>query len=359
MENVDQHIPDEARERLLSWFRTNQRDLPWRGADRSPYTIWVSEVMLQQTRVDTVIPYYEQFIEAFPDVQDLANAREEDVLNLWEGLGFYARARNLHASANHIVQEYGGTLPQTQEELEQLPGIGPSTAAAILSFAYQKQVPYLDGNVFRVISRFTGYTESTEEADGKRFIRSIVTGSMPVERPGVFNEALIELGANVCTPSSPDCEGCPLASDCIAKREGIQEQLPYRGETRDVPTRTRTAVFIRSDDRVLLVRRPSEGLLGGMWEFPALWNEGDEPLEETVRRTTDWCLGRPIEAQRTDVTVKHKYSHFHLVMPVYGVTLDEPMTGDDVWQSDWFAADGITSVPVHRAAQKALEQLDF
>lgn len=327
--------------------------------NRSPYTIWVSEVMLQQTRVDTVIPYYERFMEAYPNVEDIAAVSEEEVLNLWEGLGFYARARNLHETAGIVVRKHDGTFPQTKEKLEELPGIGPSTAAAILSFAFQKRVPYLDGNVFRVISRFTGYMENTETAEGKTFIRSIVEESMPADQPGQFNEALIELGAKVCTPSDPECEHCPLASDCVAYRKEIQEDLPYRGETREVPTRTRTALFVRCGSDVLLTRRPSEGLLGGMWELPALWNQDDESLLETAKRTRDWAVGTSGDVQPAGETVKHKYSHFHLNMPLYELRVDERTTGGELWESGWFAPGDLDGVPLHRAAQKALEQFQY
>lgn len=357
MERPELVINDEQRNRLLNWFRENRRDLPWREEHRSPYTIWVSEVMLQQTRVDTVIPYYQRFMETYPDIETLARASEEEVLNLWEGLGFYARARNLHQAAKVIVEEHGGDFPASRDQLEELPGIGPSTAAAILSFAFQQQVPYLDGNVFRVISRYVGYAENTETAEGKQFIRAIVEESMSAEQPGVFNEALIELGAVVCTPSHPDCDNCPLGTECVARKEGIQEELPYRGKTRDVPTRTRTAVLIRSHGEILMVRRPSEGLLGGMWELPALWNEDDESVAETADRTATWAVGESGTVQSVDKTIRHTYSHFHLQMPLFELTVEDPASAEHEWSSKWCSPNQLQQIPIHKAAIKALQSL--
>ena len=354
----EKRIDSELQDALLDWFLEHRRELPWRTEDRRPYTIWVSEVMLQQTRVDTVIPYYEKFMERFPSVYDLAEADEEDVLNLWEGLGFYARARNMHESAQMIVQEHDGVVPDSVEELQNLPGIGPSTAAAIMSFAHQKQVPYLDGNVYRVISRFTGYTQNTETPEGKRYIRSVVDESMPPEQPGVFNESLIEFGAKVCTPSNPSCEACPLSPGCVAYRKGIQEELPYRGERREVPTRTRTGVFVTCGEEILLTRRPSEGLLGGMWEIPALWNEDDESLMQSACRTASWSTGSMQDVQQLDRTVTHKYSHFHLKMPLFKVQVNERVTGEDLWTSGWYKPQNLDEIPLHRAAQKALDVIE-
>ncbi len=348
-------IAEGDRTKLMDWFKRNSRDLPWRDESREPYDIWVSEVMLQQTRVETVIPYYNKFMDKYPTLEHLAEADEEDVLNVWEGLGFYARARNLHSAAKQLLEDYDGDFPSRSDELQTLPGIGPSTAAAIVSFSYQKSEPYLDGNVFRVISRYMGYTENTETAEGRQFIESVLRASLPEERPGTFNEALIELGALVCTPSQPDCGACPIHEHCVAFRKNLQDELPYRGETRNIPTRSRTAVHVQCGDRILLTRRPSEGLLGGMWELPALWNRDEETFEETARRTLSWSLGREVQPLPMRETVNHTYSHFHLKMPLYRTRVDQEQTGEDLWTADWFREDEMEEIPVHGAARKALE----
>ncbi len=342
---------------LLHWFRKNARDLPWRKESRSPYLVWVSEIMLQQTRVDTVVPYFREFISRFPDVDALAEADEEEVLQVWEGLGFYARARNLHEAAVLVQNEYGGSLPADFDELQNLPGIGPATAAAIMCFAFQGSVPYLDGNVFRVISRYHGYTENTESSTGKEFVRNAVRQCFHDEDAGRVNEALIELGALICTPTSPACDRCPISDSCTALMKNIQEQLPYRGETRNRPTRTRTAVAVYRDNELLLVRRPSEGLLGGMWELPALWVKEEEEHEETARRTLQWALINGGEIKKQLGMVHHGYSHFKLRMPVYLAETSDVETTHDLWNHRWLTASRHESVPIHNAARKGLELL--
>ncbi len=356
MTETDPEITESDQAALLDWFEEHRRNLPWRSDDRDPYPVWVSEVMLQQTRVDTVIPYFEEFMKTFPRLEDLAEAEEEEVLNLWEGLGFYTRARNLHSAAKKLVREFDGTFPRTVDELETLPGIGPATAAAIASFSFQKPVPFLDGNVFRVISRYAGYTENTERPEGKAFVRETVRRSMTDEQPGSFNEALIELGALICTPSDPVCEQCPLRSNCVAYEKGIQEQLPFRGASRDVPNRTRTGILIRRGETILMVRRPSSGLLGGMWEPPALWNKENETLEETARRTMKWALGRTVQLSELEEAVTHTYSHFHLKMPLFRGRVRNPATGEDAWPSRWVTRDDLDEIPIHGAAKKALDE---
>jgi len=352
-------LADADRDALLRWFRENRRDLPWRTEDRDPYPVWVSEVMLQQTRVDTVVPYFNRFMEAFPSLEDLAAADEEEVLNLWEGLGFYSRARNMHRAAQKLLETFNGSFPEDVDALKTLPGVGPATAAAIASFSFQKPVPFLDGNVFRVMSRYTGYAGNTETSEGTSYVRASVRNSMPSDQPGTFNEALIELGATVCTPSDPDCPGCPIRDGCVAVDEDLQEDLPYRGTSREVPTRTRTGLLIRRGSTILMVRRPSSGLLGGLWEPPALWNEDEEPIETTARRTMRWALGRTVQLEQLDEPVTHTYSHFKLQMPLFQGRVRNAETGPDAWPAQWADPETLDELPVHRAARKALSVVDL
>ena len=252
-------------ERLLAWFDAHKRDLPWRGVG-DPYAVWVSEVMLQQTRAGSVVPYYRRWMERFPDVGALADADLEEVLRLWRGLGYYARARNAHRCAQEIRDGCGGAFPSSADRLKILPGIGPYTAAAVASIAFGEAVPAVDGNVRRVVARLFDLPDPSLAE-----VRDLAAGLMDTARPGDFNEAMMELGATVCTPRSPSCEACPVAAGCRARAAGTVAERPMRRRRGPVPTRTwGVLVAVSPRGRTLVVRRPPEGLLGGMWEFPAV-----------------------------------------------------------------------------------------
>ncbi len=252
-------------ERLLAWFDAHKRDLPWRGI-RDPYAVWISEVMLQQTRAAFVAPYYRRWMERFPDVGALADADLEEVLRLWRGLGYYARARNAHRCARQVRGEHGGEFPPSADRLMALPGIGPYTAAAVASIAFGEAVPAVDGNVRRVVARLFDLPDPSLAQ-----VRGLAAERMDRTRPGDFNEAMMELGATVCMPRSPKCGACPLAAGCRARAAGTAAERPLRRGRRPVPTRTwDVRVAVSPQGRTLVVRRPREGLLGGMWEFPAV-----------------------------------------------------------------------------------------
>ena len=298
---------------LLAWFRRGHRDLPWRRT-RDPYAIWISEIMLQQTRVDTVKAYFHRFMAELPTVEALAAAPEDQVLTLWSGLGYYSRARNLHAAAGEIVTRYGGRFPREPEAVRGLPGIGPYTAGAILSIAFAQQAPILDGNVIRVLARLRALTERPDSAAGKRLYWSLAEALVPPARsapsrgdggdresggpaeapsgqpndppndPGDFNQALMELGATVCLPQRPVCLVCPLAELCQARLTGDPEAYPPKKEAKAVPVIEVVTLVVRAQGRVLLCRRPSLGLWGGLWEPPTLERPPEEPLDETLRR---------------------------------------------------------------------------
>jgi A/G-specific adenine glycosylase len=251
--------------------------MPWRET-RDPYAIWVSEVMLQQTRVDTVQPYYRRWMARFPTVQALAAAELDDVLRVWQGLGYYARARKLHRAARLICRELAGRVPDTVDGLRSLPGVGEYTAGAVASIAFGVRTPAVDGNVRRVLSRLYDL-----EAPSPARLRELAAGLVPADRPGDFNQALMELGATLCRPRSPACEACPLAQCCRARALGVQETRPRRLASKPVPARkARTAVLLRQDGRVLLVRRRGSGLLAGLWEFPD--DAAPAPVRELVGR---------------------------------------------------------------------------
>ena len=250
---------------LLVWYRANRRDLPWRQT-KSPYCIWISEIMLQQTRVEAVREYYRRFLERFPTVETLADAPEGDVLKLWEGLGYYSRARNLHKAAQAIVQDYGGEFPRTYSQLLLLPGIGAYTAGAIASIAFGECVPAIDGNVYRVISRLRGVRMSISQPSVQRQIRELVQQMLPADSSGDFNQALMELGATVCLPGRPHCLECPWSADCSAYEEGDAELLPIH-DAKPVPKQIDVAVCLLTDRNAILVRKRSERMLHGMYVF--------------------------------------------------------------------------------------------
>jgi A/G-specific adenine glycosylase len=258
----------EFQQDLLSWFEKEQRDLPWRK-NSDPYRVWVSEIMLQQTRVDTVIPFYNRFMDWFPTIEDFADADEEKVLKSWEGLGYYSRVRNLHSAAKEVREAYGGIVPDKPEEISKLKGVGPYTAGAILSIAYGKAEPAVDGNVMRVLSRILKIKEDIAKPKTRILFERAVRGLIDHDHPSFFNQALMELGALICTPGTPACLLCPVRSHCQAFQEGIQSELPIKikkKKTRNVPLVA--AVLTNEKGEFLIHKRPSEGLLANMWEFP-------------------------------------------------------------------------------------------
>jgi A/G-specific adenine glycosylase len=254
---------------LLRWYRRHHRKLPWR-ATRDPYKIWVSEIMLQQTRVDVVRAYYERWLRAFPTVESLAKAPYSRVLKLWEGLGYYTRVKNLHRAAKILVRQHEGKVPQTAEQLQRLPGIGRYTAGAIASIAFGQRVPLVDGNVARVFARIFNIRADVTKLVTQKWLWAVAEEILPGNDPGAFNQALMELGALVCTPVNPRCAICPMARVCIARAKGRQNELPNRGGKRVHELVVHDAALVRRNGRILLRRRPSKGLLAGMWELPPL-----------------------------------------------------------------------------------------
>lgn len=254
---------------LLAWFERVRRAMPWRGIE-DPYRIWVSEVMLQQTQVTTVIPYYQRFVARFPTVADLAAADEDEVLALWQGLGYYSRARNLHRAARLIASEHGGQFPREPAVARALPGVGPYTAGAVLSIAYGVRLPAVDGNAERVLARVMAIEGDLSRGHAKRAVHAVAAEAVPDHRPGEFNQALMELGSTLCSSVSPSCEHCPLKSLCVAARTGRTGELPTPKARPPVERREAAAVIARRRERVLVVQRPPMGVWAGLWEFPWL-----------------------------------------------------------------------------------------
>ncbi|UFP96613.1 A/G-specific adenine glycosylase [Gloeobacter morelensis] len=308
------------RAQLLEWYGRMGRDLPWRRT-RDPYAIWISEIMLQQTQVKTVLPYYQRWLIALPTVTDLADADLETVLKLWEGLGYYTRARNLHKTAQAIVKEHGGVFPETARQLQVLPGIGRSTAGAIASSAFGRCEAILDANVRRVLGRLLAVDDPPARAEAKLW--EISQRLVDPQAPHNFNQALMDLGATVCTARSPLCLLCPWQADCLGRRSGEPTRFPVR------PARTvrseiaGVSVLIECQGKFLLVRRPERGLLAGLWEFPFVESVGGGEPEETVRM----AFGNRLESLERLGQVEHEFTHRHLTAQVlwarWAATLDE------------------------------------
>lgn len=303
--------------RLLAWYEKNKRALPWRRDARDPYRVWISEIMLQQTQVATVIPYYARFLARFPNVPSLANAKLDDVLKAWEGAGYYARARNLHRTAKQIVTQFGGKLPSTVDELLTLPGIGRYTAGAIASIAFRRDAPVLDGNVVRVLCRFLRITSAPKAGKTQKKLWKLVDTLLPPGRACDFNQGMMELGATICAPRNPHCAICPLNRNCAARRLGIQEKLPTKPKKKALPHHEVAVGVIWKRSKLLIARRPAEKLLGGLWEFPGGHQENDESLPACVRREVREELGIRVKVEGEFAAVAHAYSHFRITLHAF------------------------------------------
>ncbi len=306
---------------LLRWYRKHRRDLPWRRA-RDPYAIWVSETMLQQTRVETVIPYYERFLTAFPDVHALADANTDTLLELWSGLGYYRRARNLQSAAQKIVTQFGGNLPDQVHLLRELPGVGPYTAGAVASIAFDRPEPIVDGNVARLLARYLGISEEITSRAATEKLWKIAGTLVAGESPGDLNQALMEFGSLVCTPRAPQCKVCPLKRKCVARQSGNPEAFPVKNKRTTISQIYAGAVLFERAGKYLLVRRKAEGLLGGLWELPGSEITLRESAQVRTTKTTlrdsiAKSLGLQIKVLPKIGTVEHLFSHRHLVLQLF------------------------------------------
>lgn len=302
---------------LLKWFEKAKRDLPFRQS-KDPYSIWISEIMAQQTQIDTLIPYYNRFVENFPNVFSLASASEDQVIKAWEGLGYYSRARNLHQAAKIIVSDYEGIIPSTFVELIKLPGIGPYTGGAIASIAFNEKVSAVDGNVLRVISRYCNSFDDIGDAKTKKRMTQWIETILP-EATGDFNEGLMELGAMICTPQSPKCLICPIRSGCQSYAAGTTAQIPVKKKKLKQITKKMEVGIVKQNGELLFVRRPKSGLLSGMWSFPiAEATEGNGSDIKTKLGETISELCEPVFIG----TSRHVFSHIIWDMSVYGFNLD-------------------------------------
>jgi A/G-specific adenine glycosylase len=348
--------PKPFQERLARWYRKIARPLPWRYS-KDPYAIWVSEVMLQQTRVDTVLSYFPRFLKAFPDVQRLASASEGQVLKAWEGLGYYGRARNLHKAAKILCETNGGTIPDSEETLRSLPGIGDYIVAAVLSFAYGKPFAVLDGNVKRVLARLLAIDRAVNDSKAKPFFQQTAQELLPAIASDLHNQAMMELGALVCTPRHPICEACPVARFCRSRQNGWVDRYPIRETRRQVPTRRIViAALVRKGGGMLLTRRPSEGLLGGLWEFPNTEVDASISFVEGIQQL---CMRFPpvsaISTPQPIGTIRHAYTHFKVLAEAFRIDIEAaPTTISETETCRWLNPAMLEHYPLSKITHKVL-----
>jgi A/G-specific adenine glycosylase len=352
---IQQDIP-HIQDALLQWYQANKRDLPWRRQSNAYYTL-VSEIMLQQTKVATVIPYYERFITRFPTVYDLATASDDDVVKLWEGLGYYSRARNLHTAIKEVVATYNGQIPMKKEEISKLKGIGPYTTGAVLSIAYNQKVPAVDGNVMRVFSRIFALEDDIAKASTRKRMENIAEEVIPEHAPGDFNQALMELGATICTPKSPQCLFCPVKDVCLAYEKGLEKVLPIKKKSK-APEKTAIVMYaISFNTHLLLQKRPSTGLLANMWSLPTEIRLEEMPFDDQIE---EYCEINGYSAKiSSDIyQYDHIFSHRHWKIMLVSVEL---LNKPDVTpkRSIWVDKHTISDFAFPKVYLKALEQLGY
>lgn len=336
---------------ISTWYHQHKRSLPWRDHP-DPYAVWVSEIMLQQTRVETVIPYFERWLAKFPTIAALAAANEQDVLNLWEGLGYYSRARNLHKAAKVLIADYDSELPKTVAVLQKLPGIGRYTAAAIASMAFGQDAAALDGNIRRVYARIFNVAEPLGSTQAEKTFWNLAEQHLPHGEAGDYNQALMDLGSAICTPRNPNCEECPVQQYCEAYQLDIQDMRPVPKTKKAVPHHVHAAAVIVEEGRVLLAQRPSKGLLGGMWEFPSGRVEGNpaKGLGTAIER------GYQLKVKRVAPLgeVRHAYTHFKVTEFAF---LSELIQSSDAGNLRWVALDELDDYPMGKIDRRIAKKL--
>ena len=338
---------------ILNWFDKNGRKhLPWQQ-NKTPYRIWISEIMLQQTQVQTVIPYFERFMQEFPDLDALANATEDAVLHLWAGLGYYTRARMLHRAAKIIVTHYQNKFPNTLAELKQLPGIGPSTAGAILALAFNQQATILDGNVKRVLARLHGIREPIDAKEIEKKLWEIAVSYTPKKRVADYTQAMMDIGATLCTQKKPACPTCPLRKNCSAYQHNIAEQLPIKKATRALPVREATFLIVKNKQHILLYKRPPTGIWGSLWSLPEI---AGQPNLKTMRTFCQQNLQLNFTQYDTLKSFRHTFTHYHLqVFPVLiAIKKLKTMEGH---QQIWYNLDNPNAVGLPKPIKTILENI--
>lgn len=351
------HMTDFTND-LLRWYANAAADLPWR-CTRDPYHVWLSEIMLQQTQVTTVIPYFERFLAAFPTIMVLASASLDAVLKQWEGLGYYSRARNLHRAARQIVAEHNQQLPNSAANLQKLPGIGRYTANAIASIVFNEPVAVLDGNVIRVLTRLYDIGDNIGATTTQRRLWTLAESLVPADQPGDYNQAMMELGRTICRPRQPLCLICPVAQHCQAFAHGVQTQRPVKTPKAKTPHYDVAAGVIWNDsNQVLIAQRPAKGLLGGLWEFPGGKLEPNETLPECLMRELREELAIKVEVCELITVVKHAFTHFRITLHAFRcryVDGSPQAIGCAAWQ--WVKLDELDNFAFARTDRRIIEVL--
>jgi A/G-specific adenine glycosylase len=343
---------------ILEWYHTHKRAMPWRDNPEA-YRVWISEIMLQQTRVDQATPYFNRFIERFPDIQALAEADQQDVLKVWEGLGYYSRARNLHETAKRIWTEFGGRFPESYEQILDLKGVGPYTAAAISSIVFNLPHAVVDGNVIRLITRYAGIREDVRSQKVKNQVQELADEWLSKEHPGDFNQAMMEMGAMICTPRKPDCPSCPLQLNCVAYQTVQTDSIPYKSPPKKKPHHhIAVGILQRDDEKVLIALRPEDAMLGGLWEFPGGKQEENEDIEYTLKRELKEELDVETEIIRPFMNLKHTYSHFSITLHAFlcRIKSGEPKPKDSQ-EIRWVARNELSDYPFPKANKTLTEKL--
>lgn len=347
--------PEEISAALLAWYDANRRDLPWRvaaGETADPYRVWISEVMLQQTRVETVRPYYERWLRRFPDLETLAAADADDVLKAWEGLGYYSRARNLHSAVREVVDRYGAEVPREPETFASLPGVGRYTTGAVMSIAFGQPEPVVDGNVRRVFARLLDDPDPPA-----RRLWDLAAELLPAERPGDHNQALMELGATICTPRTPQCGECPVASHCRAFAKGTVATRPAPKRKSPVRVELHGVAAVESGGRLLFVRRPVNGRLGGLWELPGIEAGSGESAAEAARRAAMELGGVDVAIGARVGRVRHVFTHVTVDYDVYRAAPDSPPDRGETADRAWVGRSEIERLSLPSAQHRILTML--
>jgi A/G-specific adenine glycosylase len=342
---------------LLEWYAIHARQLPWRDHP-DPYAIWISEIMLQQTRVETVVDYFTNWMQTFPDIVTLANSSEQDVLRQWEGLGYYSRARNIHKTARILQSDFDGQLPADLQTLQKLPGIGRYTAAAITSMAFGMNQAALDGNIRRILSRIFDVSLPIRTPAAEKLFWELAEENLPPGQAGNYNQALMDLGATICLPGKPKCLLCPLQQHCLAFERGVQEQRPVIPEKKPVSHYIVTAAILEHNQHFLLAQRPANGLLGGLWEFPGGKQEENETLPEALQREIMEELGCEISVEAHFGEYQHAYTHFRVTLHAFICSLikGEPQP-IEASQLAWVRAEQLSDYPMGKIDRQIAETL--
>ncbi|MCJ7693790.1 MAG: A/G-specific adenine glycosylase [Anaerolineaceae bacterium] len=351
-------------ERLLAWYATNARELPWRS-DPQPYKVWISEIMLQQTQVDTVIPYFNRWLTAFPGIEALAEGSEQDILAVWEGLGYYSRARNIKKCADILMSQFKGKIPSDPVLLQKLPGIGHYTAGAIASIAFNQEAIALDGNIKRVYARLMDLALLVDSRDGKKALTDFAWVQLPAGNAGEFNQALMDLGATVCVPANPKCHICPLSECCQSFFNNTQQERPIKKIRQKIPHYTVTAAVIVRNGMLLIAKRPVDGLLGGLWEFPGgKLQPEDVDLQACLKREIREELGAQIIVGKPYGVYKHAYTHFKITLHAFLCSLSDGSHPEAIQPEQvlWVHPDSLGEFPmgkVDRQIASRIKELGF